>query len=145
MTRCTLRTSILLPLVLLSLNAAACSKDGESSPTSPTPATVTDTFSSTIAQLGSTTHAFSVTSTGPLTVSLTEVGPLATMSLGVAITGATGSTCNTSTIAKTDNARAGATALSGTATAGAYCVSVYDSGNVAEGSTVSYTVNVVHP
>jgi hypothetical protein len=48
-------------------------------------------------------------------------------------------------ISKNDNARAGVTALSGTATSGNYCVSVYDSGNVPEGWTVSFSVQVVHP
>jgi hypothetical protein len=41
--------------------------------------------------------------------------------------------------------RAGVTALNGTATAGNYCVTVYDSGNVPDDWTVSFSVQVVHP
>jgi len=145
MTACSIR--IFLPIALSGLIAAGCgnTSDTDATVTGPTPTAVTSTFSGTIGQLASAGHAFSVSTTGPVTISLTAVGPLATMALGVAITTWDGAACTTTAIARTENARAGVTALSGTATPGNYCVTVFDSGNVPEGSTVSYTVSVVHP
>ena len=80
-----------------------------------------------------------------MTIELTSVEPLATMALGVGIATWDGANCGTTPISKNDNARAGVAALNGTATAGNYCVTVYDSGNVPDGWTVSFAVQVVHP
>lgn len=147
MRRPNLRTTFLLPVTLaLALVAAGCGSDDESAttPTTPTPATVTETFQGAIAQGQTGSHAFVVSTTGAVTMGLTSVGPLSTMSLGVAIARWDGTACGAA-ITKNDNARAAATALTGTATAGNYCVQVYDSGNVPEGWTVTYTVEVKHP
>jgi hypothetical protein len=97
-----------------------------------------------VTQQGTDAHAFTVSTTGSVQIPLTSVEPLATMSLGVSIGSWNGTTCGTA-IAKNDDARSGATALTGTATAGDYCVQVYDSGNVPESWSVSYTVQVAHP
>lgn len=136
------RLSIPFALVLLS---AACASDTTPSPTAPTPATTTETFSGTVGQLATTGNPFAVSTNGPVTIELTAVEPLATMALGVGVTTWDGTACVTTPISKNDNARAGTTALSGTATTGNYCVTVYDSGNVPEGWTVSFSVKVVHP
>jgi hypothetical protein len=96
------------------------------------------------AQSGTSVHAFAVSATGTVTITLTSVSPLSTMSLGVGVGTWDGSTCGTSFSSNTD-ARTGATALTGTATKGDYCVRVYDSGNVPADWSVSYTVEVVHP
>jgi hypothetical protein len=66
------------------------------------------------------------------------------MSMGVGIGIYDGTTCSASST-KNDNARTGVAALAGTATAGNYCVNVYDSGNIPEGGQVTYEVQVVHP
>lgn len=127
------------------LFTAACTSNTTSSPTTPTPATTTESFSGTVAQLATTGNPFAVSANGPVTIELTSVEPLATMALGVGIATWDGTACGTTAISKNDNARTGAAALSGTATAGNYCVTVYDSGNVPEGWTVSFSVQVVHP
>jgi len=87
---------------------------------------------------------FTVTTAGAVTIGLTSVAPLTTMALGVGIGTWDGTTCSAS-VTKNDNARAGVTALSGTATPGNYCVNVYDSGNIPDGWTVSFTLQVSHP
>jgi len=79
-----------------------------------------------------------------VTVRLTSVAPLSTMSLGVGIGAWDGTTCGTSMSTNAD-ARSGATALTGTAAAGSYCVRVYDSGNVPTDWTVEYIIEVAHP
>jgi len=125
----------------------ACAACGASNaPTAPSaPANITDTFSASIAQQGSITHNFKVAATGGVTVTLTSVSPLATMSIGVGMMTSDGTNCVT-TLSQNDNARANNTvALQGTAVAGNYCIRVYDSGNVPESTTVTYTVTVLHP
>jgi hypothetical protein len=127
-----------------SIFVAACASS--STPTTPTAgsaATTTETFSGSIGQSGNATYPFTVSSTGAVQVGLTSVAPLATMALGVEIT--TGGTSCGSAVAKNDNARSGGTALTGTAAAGSYCVEVYDSGNIPDSTTVTYTVQVGHP
>ena len=126
------------------LALTACNKN-TNTPTGPSaPPTKTDTFSSSFAQTGSVTHLFTVAATGQVTVSLTSVQPLSTMALGVGMMTSDGTNC-LSTLTQNDNARASAAALQGTATAGSYCIRVYDSGNVPISTTVTYTVTVEHP
>ena len=121
----------------------ACESTSGTSTVAPTPVTTTEAFTATIEQLGSTTHAFTVAAAGTVQVKLTAVEPLATMALGVAVT--TGGTACGADIAKNDNARSGATVLSGTAAVGSYCVRVFDAGNIPSATTVTYSVEVTHP
>ncbi len=123
---------------------SACSKQTGSAPTTPTSAaTSTEAFSGTVPQLGSDPHPFTVTNAGTVTATLTSIAPLATMSIGVGIGNWDGTTCTT--ITQNDNARAGTAALNGTMNPGNYCVRVYDSGNIPDGGSVTYSVQVVHP
>jgi hypothetical protein len=121
---------------------------GCSSPTAPTgsaPATVTDTFTSTLAQQSSNTSQFVVNATGDVTITLTSVSPLATMSLGVGIMTSDGTNCLTTISFNTDARANGVAALFGTAVKGNYCVRVYDNGNIPTSTTANYTVTVEHP
>ena len=137
------RTLFALAIAALPLCGACESTSGATTPTAATPASTTESFTATMDQLGSVTHAFTVGTAGPLQVKLTAVEPLATMALGVAVT--TGGTACGSDIAQNTNARSGATALSGTAAAGSYCVRVFDAGNIPASSSVTYSVDVTHP
>jgi hypothetical protein len=124
---------------------AACSASSTTTPTTPTSAVpTTDTFSGSVVQLGSATYVFAVTAGGEVQISLSSVAPLSTMSLGVAVMSSDGTNC-LSTISQNTDARSGSIALQGQATAGKYCVKVYDSGNVPASTEVDYTVQVVHP
>jgi hypothetical protein len=134
---------LIAPVVFTAIALVGCGGE-TSSPTAASPATTTETFSATVAQGGSAVHAFSVSAMGTVTIRLASVSPLSTMSLGVAIGTWDGTTCGSSLSSNTD-ARSGATALTGTAATGSYCVRVYDSGNVPTDWTVEYTVEVVHP
>jgi hypothetical protein len=114
-------------------------------PTSPTsPVTTTESFSGTLAQLGSATQIFTVSATGTVEVSLTSVAPLTTMALGVGVQSSDGTNCLT-TITQNDNARSGASALKGTVAAGKYCIRLYDSGNIPASGSADYTIQIVHP
>lgn len=125
--------------------AAACGSGASTTaPSATSPASVTDSFSGSVAQLGSENHVFAVGATGTVTVTLSSVSPLATLALGVAVTSSDGTNCLTQ-ISQNDNARNGVIALTGTAQTGNYCVRVYDSGNVQPSTSVAYTVQVMHP
>jgi hypothetical protein len=126
--------------------AASCGSSSASAtaPSASAPATTTDSFSGTVAQLGSENHVFAVAATGTVTISLTSVAPLTTMSLGVAVSNSDGTNCLIQ-ISQNSDARSGTIALTGTAATGNYCVRVYDSGNIPVSTTVDYTIEVVHP
>ena len=81
-------TRFLCPFVLAfsALSTGACGTlSSSATPTTPTPPTTTDQFSGTLEQGGAVAHPFTVSTTGPVQISLTSVAPLATMALGVAL------------------------------------------------------------
>jgi ABC-type glycerol-3-phosphate transport system substrate-binding protein len=135
-------------LVALLVTAAlplsgACGSSSGTSTVAPTPVTTTESFTSTLDQLGSVTNGFTVAAAGTVQVKLTDVEPLTTMALGVAVT--TGGSACGSDIAQNTNAKSGTTALSGNAAVGSYCVRVFDAGNIPADTSVTYTVEVTHP
>lgn len=132
------RTAI---LGTLALAAASCSTDVV--PTAATPDTTTDVFSTQLGIGGTATRAFTVRTTGIVSVTLTSVGPPSTVAVGVGvgIPQASGSGCNL-----TRSAVATASAdpqITLTADAGTYCVRVYDVGNLT--AEVMFSVSVLHP
>jgi len=132
----------LAAFVALALATAAC---GGSTPTAPTPAapTTTETFTGTVLQNGGINHTFTVAQAGEVDATLTSVGPLNTLALGFILGTYDGTNCNPGY--EDDNARQG-DVLSGTTSAtGTFCVRVFDVGNIAANSTVTYTVSVAHP
>jgi hypothetical protein len=140
------RTAMLAAITLLAAAAAAaCHSTTTTAPTTTAaaPSTLTDTFTGTIAQTANMSFPFTVAATGNVQVTLTDVEPLTTMALGVAIGSWDGTTC-TPGVATTDHAKSGVIALTGTAVAGSYCVQVSDAGNIPPTWTVSFTVQVTH-
>ena len=116
--------------------------NSDDSPSSPTPATSTETFGGTIAQ-GANRPTFTVTvaQTDPVTVTLATMSPSVAMGLGIGTasgtTGCTLTTSNTSVLAGS------APQLTVTEPAGTYCISLYDVGNLT--GTATFTVTVSHP
>ena len=137
------RQRLVMLLVTVALPLCGACGSAANSPATPTPVTTTEDFTATLDQLGSLTNPFTVATTGTVQVKLTDVEPLATMGLGVAVT--TGGSACGSDIAQNTNAKSGTTALSGTAAVGSYCVRVFDAGNIPAGTQVTYTVEVTHP
>ncbi|HEY2905437.1 MAG TPA: hypothetical protein VGJ29_06015 [Vicinamibacterales bacterium] len=120
------------------LAAAAC---GESAPAAPSvaPATITETFTGTVAVSGSSLQSITVNQVSKLTVTLTSVDPSAALGIGI------GSLSNGTCVVLTTNSpvvAGGSTVLSGTALAGTLCVTIYDVGNLVE--PVTYTISVAH-
>jgi hypothetical protein len=125
------------------LVAAGCGLLEESS-TSPTPTTPpTEAFSGTLAVQGSSMFTFTVTQAGTVSVTLASLSPSSTVAVGLGI-GTPSGTSSCTLTSSTPNAIAGSTAqLTVTANSGAWCVKVYDVGNLTAAST--FTINVFHP
>jgi hypothetical protein len=113
-------------------------------PQVPSPANKTDTFSGSFGQGGSVVHSFPVSAYGPITITMTSVGPLASMGLGVSLGLWDGSNCGAALITNV-NGKAGTDVLTGNVQAANYCIVVYDSGNVPPDWTVTYSLEVKHP
>jgi hypothetical protein len=141
---------VLVALALI-IGVSACANNSDSSDTlssvtSPSATSVTETFSGSIGQNGTAIHPFTVTSTGyNLLAGYTSITPSTVTALGLGIGSwdASTSTCSLN-ISQNDVARSGSTALSGSATNGNFCVRVYDAGNLGEGATATYSLQVQH-
>jgi hypothetical protein len=131
--------------VVLLLSFVGCGGGNSSSSlvAGPSATPTTDTFSGTVAVGGYDFKPFTVgVSNGQVNVDLTAAGPPPTIFMGVGVGTPSGSDCTLLSGASVV-AQAGSTAqLSGTASAGSYCVMVFDAGN--QTADVSYTVTVSH-
>lgn len=129
----------LFAAVGLAVLAATCGDPTTPAAPTPAPATVTESFSGTLAVLGSNMHPFTVQNLGGVKVTLTSLTPVATVALGIGTVN--GATC---TVVSTVSAQPATTPhLSGTATVpGIFCVSVADTGLLAE--STEYTITVIH-
>jgi len=119
----------------------ACTKSTSSSASSTAPSTkTTETFTGTVAVKGSDIHAFTVSASGQVDVTLTTANP--SVPLGLLIGTASGSAC-AAVAGGSVVASPGSTAqLSGFLSPAAYCVAAFDPGGLAQ--SVSYTVTVAH-
>ncbi len=120
---------------------AGCGSD-TTTPTIPTPNPVTETFTGTVAQNSVTIQPFTATAAGAVTATLTTLGPLSTITMGFSLGTYSGTTCQV----VLDNAAAvqGSILTATAATQGTFCARVYDVGNITAGTTVSFTLTVVH-
>ena len=130
-------------LLAAALSAAACGDDSTpTSPTTPEPTAVTDTFNGTLSRNGASSFPFNVSAAGFVYATLTSVTDASTavgLSLG---------TWNTSTSACTvvlaNDAAVQGTTVTGSVTGiGQLCVRVYDVGRVVD--PLDYQLTVVHP
>ena len=133
----------------IALAAAGCSSGGTSLPASatpapaPTPVATTETFNGTVAVGGNDVHPFTVTTSNlNLSVTLTAAGPPSTIFMGLGVGTYSGTTCSLLSSGATTAQAGTAAQLSGTITAGAYCVAVFDVGN--QSAPVTYTAVVTH-
>ena len=111
-------------------------------PTAPTPTISSETFAGTVAVGGVAFHPFTVTlAGGQITIILTAAGPPATIFMGLGVGTIAGDACTLLPNASVATP-AGATAqLTGTISAGSYCVRVWDIGNQTADVTYAVTVN----
>ena len=127
----------------------ACS-DSKTGPTAKlTP--ITETFDGTLNPVSTTVHSFITLTGGPVTVTLTSVGPDPAKTVGFSL-GTFNATLNICSVVF-DNPAAlqGAEFKANASTTGIYCARLYDNGTVAaaaadgSASSFSYKVTAVHP
>jgi hypothetical protein len=111
-------------------------------PSSNTSATaITETFASTLAVQGTASRVLTVAKAGTVSITLTALASAAEVGLGLGIPRSDGAGCLLYTSL---NTVAGATAqITSTAETGAYCVKIYDVGNLT-GAT-AFSVSIAHP
>ena len=130
-------------LIVLLCGVSACGGGDSTGSVLAAPTTlVTESFTGTVVVGASDFHTFSASTGGAINVTLTAAGPPSTIYMGIGVGTPGASACalltNGSVVAP-----AGITAqLSGTISAGTYCVSVFDVAN--ETAPVTYAVTVTH-
>jgi len=106
----------------------------------------TETFTGSLGQNGSVVYNFSVANSGySLLAGFTSIAPanVTALGLGIGTWDASTSTCGLNQM-QNDTSHSGSTAISATAPSGAFCVRVYDAGNVGADVTATFTVQVQH-
>ena len=132
----------LLGIVLLACAVAAC--DDDPTPTTPTPnPTVTETFAGTVGASGAATHSFSVSASGTVKATLKTIGSDNTLVVSFALGNWFADACS---VVLANDAATGGAVLSGSMTgAGTLCARVSDVGNIQQGQTAQYTIEIEHP
>ena len=132
----------LLGMLVLACAAAAC--DDDTTPTAPStpPPTVTTTITGSLIPNGAVTHTIEVSAGGAVTGTLKEIED-DTIPVSFGLGSWNGTTCTL--VLVNDSATEGAVLNGSMDRAGAMCARMSDSGNVPAGTTVKYTIEVVHP
>jgi hypothetical protein len=111
-------------------------------PSSSTATAATTTFASFLSFGGSSSHTFTVSQSGTIGLTLTNVTPSVPIGIGLGIPGASTTTCS---LTSSLTATAGSTPqITIPVDAGTYCVEAYDAGAVV-GKGVSFSMTIVHP
>jgi hypothetical protein len=121
---------------------------GSTTPVTPTPTIVTDTFTNNTTPLapnGAFSYSFSTTTSGTVTATLTSVLPDATKVIGFQMGIWTAATNTCTAVQSNDAALQGAVFTATASTAGTYCVRVYDIGQITADAPVTFVVTVSHP
>ena len=136
----------MLPVALtLALMGVGCDNSAQSN-TAPTAVPLTtETFTG---ERGSgrpgLSPLFTVAQVGEVDITLTAVGPPATIFMGLGVGTPTDTACSLNITGGSISTQAGAVPqLVGTASAGALCVAVFDIGN--QTAAVTYSITVAHP
>jgi hypothetical protein len=133
--------------ILLCATAALASACGDKlNPIVPDASPITETFTGSVTPASGSTHSFVTFTGGPIKAALTSVGPDATKNVGFSL-GTFNTTLNTCTAVLDNPAAVQAFEFSATASSiGAYCVRIYDNGNVTTDNVpYTYTITVIHP
>lgn len=133
--------------VLLCATAALAGGCGDNTTgTAPTPTPITETFSGALNPASGSTHSFVTLTGGAIKATLTAVGPDPAKNVGFSL-GTFNTTLNTCTAVLDNPAALQAFQFSATASSiGAYCVRIYDNGNVTTDAVpYTYTITVEHP
>jgi hypothetical protein len=134
------RHNLFSAVVALALTLCGPGCDFFSDSTSPT-TTQTETFSGTLEPQKSSVFTFTVSKSGPVSITLTNVVSTSTTVLGLGIGTPNGAACTLTS--STQSATPGSTAqIVVTENAGTYCVRVFDVGTLP--ASVTFTITVAH-
>ena len=143
-------TAALLGIIL---SATACSHDSTTAPSTSTTTTTTTGASPTISETFTGTlpvgsfkfYSFNIASNGTVNVTLNSIGGTGvpkTVQVGLGIGAPAGTDCTVS-VAATAGTTAAAPQATGTFGPGAFCVRVYDVGNLF--APASFNITIAHP
>ncbi len=134
-----MKRSMLAAVAALILSTVACSDDTPTTPTTPAPEAVTDTFTGTLTRNGAANYGFSVSASGTVTATISSLSDSSTK-VGLSLGLWNGTAC---AIVVDNSAAVLGTNLYGQATGvGNLCVRIYDVGAINE--TLDYEVSVTH-
>jgi hypothetical protein len=119
---------------LLVVSSAACGG-------SAAPSEVTESLGGVLSSASSSWHIFNTSGPGDVTITLVSLSPLSAITVGIGIGIASGSTCNLQY--KSEVFKADTTWTTSLGAKGAYCVAIYDIGQVSK--DVTYKLSVMHP
>jgi hypothetical protein len=142
MTRSTAFGLVLAAVGALGMAAGCGGASTSNSVVAPTGTLVTDTLSGTVQPGGVDFQPFTVTTGGTVNVTLVSAGPPPTITMGLGIGTPGAGTCALLSGATATTTAGTVAQLTGTLSAGAYCVEVVDVGNAA--GPIAYTVTVAH-
>lgn len=136
-----------LPILFVPVLLVVLAGCGDKTPTAPTdstpPVEKAEAFSGTLNRNGAQTFPFAVERTGNITTTLTSLSGVDVTRIGLMVGTWNGSSCYVPGNAK-DDAVAGTSITNTATTAGQFCVRVYDTGGIPDGSQASFVVNVTH-
>ena len=128
-------------LLLAPLASSACGSDNPTTPTEPTPVSVTESFNGTLNPNGGRTFPFAVERAGTITARIAALAPDDTVRVGLALGTWNGATC-TQTIPN-DNATLNTTVTGTAQQTGQFCARIYDALGTLTGSA-DFTLEVTH-
>jgi hypothetical protein len=134
-------TFLVLGSVFFLLGSTGCGDDTPTAPTPTEPVLVTDTFAGTINRNGAATHRFVTASAGVVTVTLANLTPDDTITVGLSVGEWNGSACDRRLFR--DEAVKSTVIFGNANAAGELCVGIYDVGGIAD--TTDYEITVSHP
>jgi hypothetical protein len=132
------RLTSVLALLLASGIVTACGSDDPVGPSEPPPTEITEVFPGTLTVNGGATHGFTEQRAGTVTARVTGLEPSDAV-IGLSLGPLSGQACSQSVA---NDAATSQTALTGTASAGSFCVRVFDSGSLS--GPVEYELTVTH-
>jgi hypothetical protein len=132
------RRLALIPVLVSALAVAACDDPPDPGPSEPPPTEITEPFSGTVTVNGAVTHSFQVTRAGNITA---RFGGLSVADAVIGLSLGTWNGQNCALIITNDNATV-SSVVTGTASAGAFCVRIYDVGRLT--GPIDYEVIVTH-
>jgi hypothetical protein len=134
-------TTLFAMLLLAPLASSACGSDTPTTPTEPTPVSVTETFSGTLNPNGGRTFPFTVERAGQITAKITALAPDDTVKVGLALGTWNGANC-AQTIPN-DSATLNTQVVGTAQQTGQFCARIFDAQGTLAGSA-DFTLEVTH-